>query len=76
MPEPGRATQGFSPQVIPAGNEGFVEFGAVAKIKETGVQVPEDGESLKLGLCPEGWGEFSTSSSRGLSFPATLWTLR
>lgn len=76
MPEPGRATQGFSPQVIPGGNEGFVELGAVAKIKETGVQVPEDGESLKLGLCPEGWGEFSTSSSRGLSFPATLWTLR
>lgn len=54
MPEPGRATQGFSPQVTPGGNEGFVELGAVAKIKETGVQVPEDGESLKLGLCPEG----------------------
>lgn len=63
MPESGPATQGFSAQVIPAVNEGFVGFGAVSKIKETLVQVPKDGDSLKLGLCPEGWGEFSTSSS-------------
>lgn len=60
---PSTATQGFSVRVIPAGNEGFVELGEVAKIKETGEEVPKDGDSLKLGLCPEGWGEFSTSSS-------------
>lgn len=40
-----------------------MELGALAKMKQTGVQVPKDGDNLKLGLYPEVWGEFSTSSS-------------